>query len=56
MPGDSSGCTPKGLYGNTASEKVLGSLLGQKGFEKGACYGSYSIKKRGSEKGSQKGF
>ena len=58
-------CTkPKGSYSNTlrskkGSEKVLGRVPengSQKGSEKEAfLYGFYSIKK-GSEKGSQKGF
>ena len=43
-----SGCTPKGVYGNTAfwckgSEKVLDRVLG-KGSQKGVCYGFYNIK------------
>ena len=52
------GCTPKGSYGNTAlkkgSEKVLGEGS-EKGSEKGACYGFFTVRK-GSEKGSQKWF
>ena len=41
------GCTPKGSYGNTAFEKVLGRVLGkgsQKGSEKGARDGFYRKK------------
>ena len=43
------------VLGEGSGGGFWGRVLG-KGSEKGACYGVYSLKKKVSEKGSQKGF